>query len=75
MLGVLGEYFARMIDEVRPRPRYIIERISPELVGLVRDDVLLLAQNQPPGPASSCGAKPQRSAKRGNSASSNRPGR
>jgi polyisoprenyl-phosphate glycosyltransferase len=75
MLGVLGEYFARMIDEVRPRPRYIIERISPELVGLGRDDVLLLAQSQPPGPAPSCGAKPQRSERRGNTASSNRAGR
>ncbi len=50
MLGLLGEYFARMLDEVRPRPRYIIERISPELVGPVRDDALLLAHSQPPGP-------------------------
>ena len=50
MLGLLGEYFARMLDEVRPRPRYIIERISPELVGPVRNDALLLAQSQPPSP-------------------------
>jgi hypothetical protein len=40
MLGVLGEYFARMLDEVRPRPRYIIERISSTLTGPTADDVL-----------------------------------
>jgi hypothetical protein len=35
MLGLLAEYFARILEEVRPRPRYIIERMSPELTGLV----------------------------------------
>jgi polyisoprenyl-phosphate glycosyltransferase len=50
MLGLLGEYFARMLDEVRPRPRYIIEHISPELLGLAHDDALLLASGQPPCP-------------------------
>jgi dolichol-phosphate mannosyltransferase len=48
MLGLLGEYFARMLDEVRPRPRYIIERMSPELADLVCDDALLLSPRQPP---------------------------
>jgi dolichol-phosphate mannosyltransferase len=49
MLGLLGEYFVRMLDEVRPRPRYIIERMSPELAGLVSsDDALILGPRQPP---------------------------
>jgi glycosyltransferase involved in cell wall biosynthesis len=46
MLGVLGEYFARMLDEVRPRPRYTIERMSSSLRGPVADDVLLLTPRQ-----------------------------
>jgi dolichol-phosphate mannosyltransferase len=66
MLGVLGEYFARMLDEVRPRPRYIIERISPELSGRHYDDVLLLTRPEPAGgPPRSCGPEPQRSKPRG----------
>jgi glycosyltransferase involved in cell wall biosynthesis len=76
MLGILGEYFARMLDEVRPRPRYIIERISPELTGPPCDDVLLLpGPSQLPASPRSCGAKPQRSASRGNSACSDRTSR
>ena len=42
MLGMLGEYFARMLDEVRPRPRYIIERMSPRLTGTIPNDAILL---------------------------------
>jgi dolichol-phosphate mannosyltransferase len=49
MLGLLGEYFARMLDEVRPRPRYIIERMSPELMGSVQNDALLLMHRPVPG--------------------------
>jgi len=48
MLGVLGEYFVRMLDEVRPRPRYIIERISPELASPPCDDALLLTSREVP---------------------------
>jgi glycosyltransferase involved in cell wall biosynthesis len=46
MLGVLGEYFARMLDEVRPRPRYIIERMSSTLTSPIADDALLLTPRQ-----------------------------
>jgi glycosyltransferase involved in cell wall biosynthesis len=46
MLGMLGEYFARMLDEVRPRPRYIIEHMSSGLTGVVADDALILAPRQ-----------------------------
>jgi glycosyltransferase involved in cell wall biosynthesis len=75
MIGVLGEYFARMLDEVRPRPRYIIERISPELGGPPYDDALVLTPSELPGPRRSRGANPQSSARLGNSASSNHAGR
>jgi polyisoprenyl-phosphate glycosyltransferase len=51
MLGVLGEYFARMLDEVRPRPRYIIERMSPDLVGPPRADALRLTHPEAPAQA------------------------
>jgi len=36
-LGVLGKYFARMLDEVRQRPGYAIERMSSTLRGPVAD--------------------------------------
>jgi len=42
MLGILGEYFARMLDEVRPRPRYIIERMAPRFNGALPDDAVML---------------------------------
>lgn len=43
MLGILGEYFARMLDEVRPRPRYIIERMAPRSSsGVTPSDVVML---------------------------------
>jgi dolichol-phosphate mannosyltransferase len=47
MLGMLGEYFARMLDEVRPRPRYIIERMSPSFAGAVPSDAILLTPQRP----------------------------
>jgi glycosyltransferase involved in cell wall biosynthesis len=59
MLGVLGEYFARMLDEVRPRPRYIIERMSSTLTSPIAEDVLLLTPRQrreEPAPVSKPGA-------------------
>jgi dolichol-phosphate mannosyltransferase len=48
MLGFLGEYIARVLDEVRPRPRYMIEKMSPSLVSLLQNDVILAGSRSAP---------------------------
>ena len=47
MLGMLGEYFVRMLDEVRPRPRYMIERMSFGYTGAIPGDAVLLTPPRP----------------------------
>lgn len=48
MLGLIGERFARVLDEVPPRPRYIFGRMSLEFVSASPKDVLVLGLRQPP---------------------------
>ena len=47
MLGMLGEYFVRMLDEVRPRPRYMIERMSFGYTRAIPDDAIVLTPPRP----------------------------
>jgi polyisoprenyl-phosphate glycosyltransferase len=47
MLGMLGEYVVRMLDEVRPRPRYMIERMSFGYGGAIPEDAVMLTPPRP----------------------------
>jgi dolichol-phosphate mannosyltransferase len=47
MLGVLGEYLWRALDESRHRPRYLIEAVTGPLVAPVRGSDLELNQFVP----------------------------